>query len=354
MVKFGDREVGAHAPVFVTFEAGPTHSGLASAKRLVSEAANAGADAIKFQILNPDRLVANRQQMFTYDVLVDRKSGRRETISEPLYDILCRRALSSADWRAVKAHADAEGLAFFATVGFPDEIDLLVSLDCHSMKIASADVNHFPLIRQAARTGICLQLDTGNSTIGEIEAAIDVIRAEGNENIIIHHCPSGYPARLEGINLNVIPTLKRLFPEYPTAFSDHSPGWEMDVAAVAMGADMVEKTITEDRSTRSVEHIMSLEPPEMAAFVKLMRDLRIAMGKGRRIMTPEERQRALAIRRSVHSAGAAAAGTVLRDVPVEFRRPGDGISPDLYERFLDRRLAVDIPAGHKLHLENLA
>lgn len=354
MIRIGEREVGASAPVFVTFEAGPTHSGLTSAKCLVSEAAKAGADAIKFQILDPDRLIANRRQMFTYDVLVDRESGRRETVSEPLYDLLCRRALSNDDWRAVKAHADAEGLAFFATVGFPDEVDFLVSLGCHSIKIASADVTHFPLIRLAARTGICLQLDTGNSTIGEIEAAIDIIRAEGNENVIIHHCPSGYPARFEGINLNVIPTLRRLFPDYPTAFSDHSPGWEMDVAAVAMGADMVEKTITQDRTTRSVEHIMSLEPPEMAAFVKLMRDLRLAMGKGRRMMTSEERQKALTIRRSVHTAGPAKAGTLLRDVAVDFRRPGDGVAPDLYERLLERKLAVDVPAGHKLRLEDLA
>ena len=97
---------------------------------------------------------------------------------------------------------------------------------------------------------MCLQLDTGNSSIGEIEAAVDVIRAAGNENIIIHHCPSGYPAHLESINLNVIPTLKRMFP-YPIAYSDHTPGWEMDVAALALGANLIEKSITEDRMTRS-------------------------------------------------------------------------------------------------------
>ena len=134
----------------------------------------------------------------------------------------------------LKAYSDSLGLAFFSTVGFEEDIRLLEEIGCHSIKIASGDINHFPLIRMAARTGICLQIDTGSSTLGEIERAVDVIRSEGNENIIIHHCPSGYPARLESVNLNIIPTLKRLFP-YPIAFSDHTPGWEMDVAAVALG-----------------------------------------------------------------------------------------------------------------------
>src|SRR3546814_17616507 len=99
---------------------------------------------------------------------------------------------------------------------------------------------------------MCLQLDTGNATIGEIEAAVDVIRGEGNENIIIHHCPSGYPARLESINLNAIPTLKRMF-VFPIAYSDHTPGWDTDLAAAALGPNLVATTISEDRTPHSVE-----------------------------------------------------------------------------------------------------
>ena len=104
-----------------------------------------------------------------------------------------------------------------------------------------------------------------------------MIRAEGNENIIIHHCPSGYPARLEGINLNIITTLRKMFP-YPVAFSDHSPGWDMDVAAVTLGANLVEKTISEDRTTRGVEHIFSIEPRDMKKFVETVRGIEIALG----------------------------------------------------------------------------
>lgn len=352
MVRFGERWVGDDAPVFVTFEAGPTHNGLESAKRLISHAAAAGADAVKFQVLDPDRLVADRSVMFEFDVLVDKKTGRTETIKEPLYDLFVRRALAKDEWRALKAHADALKLAFFATAGFFDEIDFLAELGCHSFKIASSDVNHLPLIRRAASTGMCLQLDTGNSTIGEIETAIDVIRAEGNENIIIHHCPSGYPARLEGINLNIITTLRKMFP-YPVAFSDHSPGSDMDVAAVALGANLVEKTISEDRATRSVEHIFSIEPADMKRFVETVHGIETALGRHRRIMHGPEIARRQANRRSTHLAQPARAGSRLGELAVEFRRPGYGLSPADFEHLADRALKADLPAGHVLNLSDL-
>lgn len=352
MVRLGNRTVGDGHPTFVTYEAGPTHDGLDSAKKLVRLAAEAGADAIKFQIFDPDRLVADRKQLFSYEVLVDRESGKTEKVEEPLYDILCRRALTKDEWREVKRESDAAGIAFFGTIGFPDEVELLVELGCDSIKIASGDVNHLPLIRLAARTGMCLQLDTGNSTLGEIESAIDVARAEGNESIIIHQCPSGYPARLDSINLRIIPTLKQMF-GYPVAYSDHTPGWEMDIAAVAMGANLVEKTITFDRTTPSVEHIFSLEPAEMSEFVGKIRDLERAMGISRRIMAPAELTSRLGVRRSVFLKNQAQAGQTLSELEVEYRRPGDGIPPDQYETFLHAKIRRDLPAGHKLSLGDL-
>jgi len=352
MVRFGERAVGEGEPVFITFEAGATHDGFETAARLVEHAAEAGADAVKFQILDPERLVADRDMLFQYEVLVDRETGRTETVSEPLYDLLARRTLTREEWRRLKRRSDTLGLAFFATVSFDDEVDFLQALGCHSVKIASADVNHLPLIRRAARTGMCLQLDTGSSTLGEIERAVDVIRAEGNEDVIIHQCPSGYPARLESINLRVIQTLKQMF-AYPVAYSDHTPGWDMDIAAVALGANLVEKTITEDRTTRSVEHVMSIEPGEMRAFVAAVRQVETALGHPRRVLHAAELERRSRVRRSVFLARDAGAGARLGDLAVEFRRPGDGLAPDLYEQLLDARLTRDLPAGTKLTLHHL-
>ena len=339
MFSIGDKQVGGDASCMVVFEAGPTHSGFESAKKLIELSADAGADAVKFQIIDPDRLVADKTLPFTYEILADRQTGRRESVTEPLYDILSRRVLTAAEFRSLKNIADSLGLVFFATVLFDEDIGLAVSLGFESIKIASADVNHFPFIRRAARSGISLQIDTGNATLGEIERAVDVIRQEGNENVIIHHCPSGYPARLDGINLNMIVTLRQMF-FHPIGFSDHSPGWEMDIAALALGVKLVEKTITTDRTIPSIEHIMSLEPSEMRTFVQTVRDVERALGNRRRAMAETELEKRKSIRRSAFAKRAIAAGQLISDDDVEFRRPGFGITPDVFEEYFAKGKAT--------------
>ncbi|WP_028573662.1 N-acetylneuraminate synthase family protein [Desulfonatronovibrio hydrogenovorans] len=352
-VTIGNKTIGDTHPCFITFEAGPTHDGLESAKRLVKLAAEAGADAVKFQIFDPDKLVADKQMTRPYEILVDRETGETEIITETLYDILSRRCLHREEWIEVKRYSDELDLAFFATVGFEEDINLLVELGCHSIKIASADINHWPLIRTAAKTGMCIQLDTGNATVGELEDAVEVCRSEGNEKIIIHNCPSGYPARLESINLNFISTLKRMFPNYAIAYSDHTPGWEMDVAAVALGANLVEKTITMDRTTRSIEHIFSLEPGEMEHFIKTVRDVEIAMGTTRRVLHPEQRKDRLRGRRSAFVKQAVGKGKTVSLEDIEFRRPGYGIAPHIFESLQNYVYSKDLQAGHRLSFADL-
>jgi sialic acid synthase SpsE len=351
-ISFGNRRIGDQEPCFVVYEAGPTHNGLESAKDLVRLAAEAGADAVKFQIFDPDRLVADKAQLFSYEVLVDRVSGRSESVSEPLYDILRRRSLAREEWLELKRYSDSLGLAFFSTVGFEEDVDLLGDIGCHSVKIASADINHFPLLEYAARSGMSVQIDTGNATLGEVEAAVDVLLAAGCPDIIIHHCPSGYPARLESINLRIIPTLKTLF-GLPVAYSDHTPGWDMDIAAIAIGANMVEKTITHDRTTRSVEHIFSLEPEDMKRFIGAVRDLEIAMGNARKRLTPQETEQRKKIRRSVHLKREVQRGEVFSEDMVEFRRPGLGIRPDEYRQFLGLRFQKPLAKASMVRPEDL-
>lgn len=351
-VRIGNKTIGDGSPCFITFEAGPTHSGLESAKRLAKYAADAGGDAIKFQIFDPDALVADKTLMYEYSVLVDKATGRSEKVSESLHQIFVRRSMTEREWLELKLYCDDIGLAFFATVGDEKGLELLKKMNCPSIKVASADVNHFPFLRLAARTGACIQLDTGNATIGEIEKAVDVIKSEGNDNIVIHNCPTGYPARLESINLRLLGSLKEIF-GVPVAYSDHTPGAEMDIAAVALGANLVEKTITEDRCTRSVEHIMSLEPQEMRDFVRTIRDIETAMGSARRILSAEELVSRNKIRRSVHLAQDAKEGEQLKDVRVEFKRPGYGISPEDYEKLVDKRFVRSIKGGNLLQLSDL-
>jgi sialic acid synthase SpsE len=348
----GGKTVGDGSPVFVVFEAGPTHDGLETAKELVSLSAQAGADAIKFQLVDPDRLVSDKQQFFSYEVLEDAENGATRTVSEPLYDILCRRTLASDEWRELKAHCDELGVVFFSTATFVDEVDFLAGLGCETVKVCSGDVDYLQFIEYCARTGMSIQLDTGNATLGDVERAADAALDAGNDKLIIHNCPSGYPARFESINLRMIPTLKTMF-GCPVAFSDHTPGWEMDIAAVALGANLVEKTITLDRRTPSVEHIFSLEPEDMRAFVKSIRDLEKALGSTRRLMDQKERRKALAVRRSMVTARDVKQGEAVDEQTVDFARPGFGIRPVFADLAAGKKFRRDLPKGSLIDLMDL-
>lgn len=351
-LEINGKRIGPSHPCFITFEAGPTHNGVESAIELVNMAARAGADAIKFQILDPERLVADKNQLFSFDILIDKETGETKTVSEPLYDLLKRRSLSFDEWRKVKKASDDAGIAFFATAGFEDEVLLLTELGCDSIKIASADLNHYPLLRLAAKSGMLVQIDTGNGSLGDVEKAVDVLNDAGCEKILIHQCPSGYPAHLESIHLRMIQTLQHMFP-YPTAFSDHTPGWHMDVAAVALGANLIEKTITMDRCTPSVEHIFSLEEKEAIEFVKVIREVEMGLGQQRRAMSEQQIQARNKVRRSAFIKKNASQNTAIQDIEIEFRRPGDGIQPDEFEKLSDLSINKDLVEGHKLMLSDL-
>lgn len=331
----GRRKVGDGHPSFITFEAGPTHNGIDSAVDLVRQAASAGADAIKFQIFSTNKLVSDRKQLFRYGVLKDRRTGEMEEVSEPLYNILKRRELRNEEWRRVKDEADSLHLAFFATVSFEEDIDLVTELGCDSIKIASADVDHLPLLRRAARTGLNIQLDTGSSDIQEIRNAVRTIEKEGNRSIIIHQCPSGYPARIPSICLHMITTLRETFKEYPIAYSDHTPDADMDIAAVALGANLIEKTITHDRMTRSVEHVFSIETHELSSFIRRIRDVEAAMGESVRELTDEQRIARLKIRRSPYALHDVKAGDRISAEMFVFRRPAAGLSIPEFEQLLN-------------------
>lgn len=351
-ITINGKKIGQGHPCYITFEAGPTHNGVESAIELVKMAAACHADAIKFQILDPDRLVADKQQLFSFDILLNKETGESKTVSEPLYDLLKRRALNYDEWRQVKKAADDAGIAFFATAGFEDEVELLTELGCDSIKIASADLNHYPLLKLAARSGMLVQIDTGNGTLGDVEKAVDILNAEGCERILIHQCPSGYPAHLESIHLNMLKTLQHMFP-YPVAFSDHTPGWHMDVAAVALGANLIEKTITKDRCTPSVEHIFSLEEKEAKEFVSVIREVEKGLGLSRRAMTQEQITARNKVRRSAFIAEDQKAGTQVSKLNIEYRRPGDGIAPDRLIELEGLSLKHDVPKGHKLAITDL-
>ncbi len=350
-MKIGKKFIGDNYPCFITFEAGATHDGIESAKKLIKYSADAGADAVKFQIFDPDELIADKNMEFEFDILISKETNEIKKVSENLYDIFVRRSLSFEQWAELKDFSDNLGLTFFATIGDELGLDFVKKVGCHSIKIASADVNYFPFLKEVAKTNTSIQLDTGNSTIGEIADAIDIIKGEGNQNIIIHNCPSGYPANPASINLKMIKSLKNIF-ECPVAYSDHSVGFDMDIAAVAIGANLLEKTITLDRTTPRVEHIMSLEPDDMKNFIYKIREIEIAMGSSRRVFTSDEKQKRLKVRRSIFSALDYKKGTYVKDMKLKYKRPGYGIPPSSLDIILDKKLNKDIFANQILHIND--
>ncbi len=340
---------------YIVFEAGATHTGLESAKALAKIAKDAGADAIKFQFIDADRLMADKEVVFKYKYLVRNSEGERfEETEEPLYEILKRRYLSKEDMKELKQYCDSIKIPLICTAVFEDEVDFLVdNLGIQSIKIASADINYLDFIHYCAKKGVNIQIDTGNADLWEIERAVQEIERAGNKNIVIHLCPTGYPARLESLNLRMIETLKLMFPDYCIAFSDHSPGWEMDIAAVALGAKLVEKTITLDRTIKSCEHSFSLEPHDAQKFVKAVRELDIALGSSRRVIPLKEKERRKVGRRSPYALRDINAGEVIDSNDFEFKRPEAGISADEFRFVRGMKLRKPIKKGECLRREHI-
>ena len=340
-----------YSKTHIVLEAGPTHTGIESAKKLVDLAVNAKADSIKFQTIDADRLMADKSIPFEYKYLSKNLNGEENYIKtqESLYEILKRRHLTKVEWKSLKEYCDKKKIHMFTTACFKDEVDFLVDeLKIDSIKINSSDISQLELIRYVAKKQVNIQLDTGNSDLWEIEKAVVTIEEEGNQNIIIHHCPSGYPAHLSSIHLKMIPMLREMFPKYIIAFSDHSPGVEMDIAALALGAGMIEKTITLDRYTKSCEHSYSLEGDDIFRFVETIRNIEIALGDKRRTLPKEVRIKRKNTRRSPYALKPLKKGDIMKAQDFEFRRPGHGMSEEQFMISLGQRLEEDLQKNQPL------
>ena len=345
-VKIGDKWIGDGEPTFIVFEGGATHTGLESAINMVDHAKHAGVDAIKFQTIFVDKIMSRQDVQFEYEST----SG---TKMEALTTILKRREMPYADWAKLKAHADEVGMLFFSTPDSFESIDFLVDIGSPCIKIAGGDMNNYPLIGHAARSGLPILLDT-RGTLGELEQAIRTCLGAGNDQIVIVHCPSGYPSPLGSVRLNMVPVYLSSF-QYPVGFSDHSPDIDMNIAALTLGAHMVEKTITLDRNTESAEHIMSLEPDEMRPFVQRLRDVEIALGSPWTWnMSADEREAMKKVRRSVVFNRDVKVGEVITADMINYKRPGYSISPEFTDMVMGKRLKLDKPADEPVDWEDLS
>jgi len=313
--------------VFITMEAGPNHHGLESAMDLVEIASRSGADAIKFQMTNPDKLMRDKEVLFQYQIM--NKDGTTSLKRKPLYDLLKERELSKEELILVKRSCDALGLKFFCTALWEDQVTFLSAIGCDTVKICSSDINNKQLLTAAAMSGMSVQIDTGNAFLHEIAEAVHVLDHHGAEDVIIHHCPSGYPAITPKINLSFIRTLISTF-GCTVAYSDHSPDFYADIAAIAIGARMIEKTITTDMTQDGPEHCFSLEEERACEFVRVMREIEISLGAGIKKIDQVNVDGRMIGRRSISASKDLLPGEMLTEDNTDFTRPEvwGGISPN--------------------------
>jgi N,N'-diacetyllegionaminate synthase len=335
----GKRRIGRGEPVYVIAEAGSNHNrDLDTAKRLIDVAAEAGADAVKFQTYSGSRIYSRKARSAYLEQFGKTPAELLEEISLP------------REWQADLAeHAARREVAFFSSPFDHDAVDELAELGVPLLKIASGEIVDLPLIRKAAATGIPLIISTGMATLAEIEDALRAAEEAGAPAVGLLQCASVYPAPAERINLRAMETLRSAF-GVPAGLSDHTMGIAVPIAAAALGAAMIEKHITLDRSMSGPDHSFATEPDELAAMVRGIRDAEGALGNGRKDgPVPEEREENYTLsRRSLIATRDLPAGTVLEPDMVTVKRPGFGIAPKHLELVLGRTLRADVEADDVL------
>ena len=331
------REVGRGRPCYLIAEAGVNHNcDVQLGYRLIETASAAGADAIKFQSYTASRICTRVAPRYWVEPQ-DPDGGQWDT-----FDRLDK--LSERDFKSLLRHARHVGLTAFSTPFDDQAVDLLASLDVPAFKIASADLTCHRLIERAARVGRPMILSTGTATLGEVEEALEVCRRAGNDRVVLLHCTLKYPCPPEGINLRMMEHLMGTFPELPVGLSDHSLGISVPQAAVALGACMIEKHYTVDKTLPgSPDHHLSVDPHDLKAMVAGIRTVEKALGKSQKALEPLEEEAWRYARRSVTSATAIPEGTRITSEMLTYKRPGTGIGAKHLDLVVGRVARVDIP-----------
>jgi N,N'-diacetyllegionaminate synthase len=331
----GGRRVGPNEPAYVIAEAGANHNrDLGIAKQLIDVAADAGADAVKFQTYTGSALYSTKTPRFEY--LKDER---------PPTELLDAIALPREWQPELAAHATSRGIAFFSTPFDAAAVDSLAEIGVPAMKIASFELVDLPLIRHAASVGVPVILSTGMATYGEIEDALGAVSEAGNRNVALLRCASLYPAPAEIMNLRAMKTMREAF-GVPVGLSDHTTGIAIAVGAAALGAELIEKHFTLSREMEGPDHPFALEPDELRAMIVGVREVEVALGNGR-LEGPSEAEAKEMYRlgrRSVVAAVAIPSGTTIARDMLTTKRPGYGIKPKHLDLLVGRPARVDIEA----------
>lgn len=343
-IKIAGRKVGPGHPCFIIAEAGVNHNGdIELAKQLIDAAVDAGADAVKFQTFKAENVVLKTAPKARYQ-------EESTDLAESQYEMLKKLELTEQDFAELMNYCDQRGILFMSTPHDQESIDTLDDLGVEAFKVGSGDITNIPYLKHMARKGKPIILSTGMSYLSEVDEAVRVIQLAGNEQLILLHCVSNYPADPSDVNLRAMETMKKAF-GVPIGYSDHTLGIEIPVAAVAMGACVIEKHFTLGRDLSGPDHKASLEPGELKAMVQGIRTVEKALGDGRKEPAASEANTAEVVRKSLVAARDIPKGTVLSQEWIAIKRPGTGLSPSMLEFIVGRTARESIPAGTLLRLE---
>ena len=336
-----------HKGIYVIAEAGVNHNGnIAHACELVRAAKVAGADAVKFQTFIPEIGVLADTPLAEYQ----KRAMRTE--ASTMLEMVRGLALTFDNFLELRALCDEIGIDFISTPFDRPSARLLVSMDLPYIKISSGDLNNFLLLEEVARSRSCIIISTGMGTLPEIKAAVDFTLDSGANGVCLLHCVSSYPACIDVANVRAVRTLQEQF-GLRTGYSDHTTGFAAACAAVALGADIVEKHFTLDKTQMGPDHAFSLDPAEMATFVALLRETALSLGDGQKICGSEEQELRTLARRSIHLVGALPAGHALVMEDMCAIRPAGGLGPEIAPHLVGRRLARSLATLARLSTDDL-
>ena len=331
---------------YVIAEIGVNHNGSVDlAQQLVDVAATAGADAVKFQTFTADDLVTRTARKASYQATNTGDDGTQHAMLSQL-------ELGESDFRQLKAYCDERRVDFLSTPFGLAPADMLERLDVSAFKVSSGDLTFHPLLAHLARKGRPIILSTGMATLAEVDQALDVIDAAGAPPVSLLHCVSDYPAAPESCNLRAMATMAAAFGR-PVGWSDHTLGSAVGFAAVALGAQIIEKHITLDVEMDGPDHAASMAPDDFASFVDGIRAITRSLGDGVKHPRPEELATAEVARRSIVAVRDLSSGTLLTHDDVAIMRPGTGLAPALFELVVGCRLGRDVRAHQPLTPEDL-
>jgi N,N'-diacetyllegionaminate synthase len=318
--------------VLIIAEAGINHNGdIKTAMEMVHVAAESGADAIKFQTFSAEKVISASAPKADYQL-------KTTNPGESQLEMARKLELAYDEFRLLVAECKKQSISFLSTPFDDDSIDFLVELDLGTFKIPSGEITNFPYLRKIGRLNKKVILSTGMANLGEVESAINILDQAGTkrEEITILHCTTDYPTQYEDVNLAAMLTLKHAF-KLPVGYSDHSLGIEIPIAAVAMGARVIEKHFTLNKAMTGPDHAASVSPEELSAMVKAIRHVEIAMGDGIKKAASGEKKNKPIARRSIVTARSIKKGDAFTSDNIVAKRPGSGISPIHWDQIVGKK-----------------